>query len=118
MDPNNRPKSENALRMEVREATPEDREAAAAELGITLSQLNAMLAFLDAMRAHCEREHVDPEVAINTAIAFLSSAIESGYDEGTATLHIDAAKGLLACVGLTFDSVRAATPGDFYKPVH
>ena len=87
-----------------RDSPPAERTEAASELGITVPQLDEMLDFMEAMREHAERRQIEPEIAINAAAAFLSSAIRCNFDEeGHRAIHLDVATGLLRCVGLTVD---------------
>jgi hypothetical protein len=97
----------------------EERKDAAADLGITLHQLDGMLRFMEVMRAHAEDHQIEPEIAINAATAFLSSAIRCNFDEeGHNAIHIDVATGLLNCVGLTVDPSDVREDTDTPQSVH
>jgi hypothetical protein len=96
-----------------------ERTSAAVELNITLDQLDEMLRFMEIMRVHAEEHQIEPEIAINAATAFLSSAIRCNFDEeGHNAIHIDVATGLLNCVGLTVDPSDVREDTDTQESVH
>ena len=88
------------------DATPEEQEALAKELGVDPQRIREVLDFVAACSDAAERLNIEPETAIHGLIGFISNAIKHHYrEEGWKKLHVEAANELLGDAGECIDEV-------------
>ena len=95
------------------DATPEQQEALATELGVDPRCIREVLAFVRACSDAAERLNIEPETAIHGLIGFISNAITHHYrEEGWRHLHVEAANELLGSSGAEVVEVADLPPED------